>query len=400
MSILFTPRNIGTLEVKNRFVRSATHEGMAAESGKVTDQLLKRYRTLAKGGVGAIIPGYMFIHPLGKSAKNQIGIHNDDMIPGLKKLVEAVHGEGGMVFFQVNHGGRQTTKALIGQVPMAPSDSGRDPIYFFKPRVMTEAQIEEVIRAYAAAAGRAVEAGADGVQLHGAHGYLINQFLSPFFNRRGDAWGGSDEKRFRFLKKVVKEVRRAIPESMPILIKLNTFDYTPKEGMTHALAVKYALWLVELGIDMIEVSSGSVVFSFMNVCRGEVPARELVQSLPLWKKPVGSIMMGNLRGKYDLEEGYNLDAAKAIKPLIGNIPLSLVGGMRTKAKMEEMIDDGFADFISMSRPFLREPMIVNKFREGKKASVSCVSCNRCLAAIPNELPVRCYRKGFPSGKSG
>ncbi len=281
---------------------------------------------------------------------------------------------------------------------MAPSDSGRDPVYFFKPKVMTEEEIEESIKAFGAAARRGVEAGVDGIQIHAAHGFLVNQFISPFFNRREDIWGGSTRNRFRFLKQVMVEIKKNIPETMPVIVKLNTCDYTPKEGITHSIAVQYAAWLKELGIRMLEVSCGTAVYSYMNMCRGDVPVKEIVQSLPMWKKPLGRIMISSLRGKYDFDEGDNIEAAKLIKPVLGNIPLCLVGGMRTKKRMEEVISGGYADFISMSRPFIREPFIVKKFKENKKDIVSCVSCNRCLAAVPNGIPVMCYNKGFPSKK--
>ncbi|MCK5349422.1 MAG: NADH:flavin oxidoreductase, partial [Desulfobacula sp.] len=352
-------------------------------------------QTIAKGDVGMIIPGYMYVHPLGRAYKNPIGIHKDEMISGLKNLVDTVHKEGSKIFFQLNHAGRQTCKDDIGQTPMAPSDSGRDPVYFFKPKVMNEKEIEESINAFGTAARRAVETGVDGIQIHAAHGYLINQFLSPFFNLRKDAWGGSKKKRFRFLKKIIIEIKKNIPDNFPIIIKLNTCDHTPKEGITHSIAVKYAKWLNDYSIDMIELSCGTSVFSYMNMCRGEVPVKELVQSLPFWKKPLGSIMISSLKGKYDLKEGYNIEAAKLIKPVVGKIPLCVVGGMRSKKSMEDTITNGYADFISMSRPFIREPFIVKKFRENKKDTVSCVSCNKCLAAIPNGIPVMCYNKDFP-----
>jgi 2,4-dienoyl-CoA reductase-like NADH-dependent reductase (Old Yellow Enzyme family) len=130
MSILFTPINIGNVRIKNRFLHSATYEGMALKTGDVSDKLIKRYQNLAKGEVGLIIPGYMYVHPLGKAYKYQIGIHSDDMIPGLTRLVEAVHKEGGKIAFQLVHAGRQTTKRMIGQTPLGPSSRGRDPILF------------------------------------------------------------------------------------------------------------------------------------------------------------------------------------------------------------------------------------------------------------------------------
>ena len=211
MSMLFTPKKIGQIELANRFVQSATYEGMSKESGEVTDELIKRYERLARGGVGLIIPGYMCIHPTGSAYPNQIGIHSDDMIPGLKKLTETVHREGCRIAFQLAHAGRQTTRSLIGQTPWGPSSRGRDPINFVKPREMTEDEIIEVVKAFGAAAKRAVAAGADGIQIHGAHGYLINEFLSPFFNSRIDSWGGSEENRFRFLKEIVLKIQKTVP---------------------------------------------------------------------------------------------------------------------------------------------------------------------------------------------
>jgi len=356
---------LGNVQIKNRFVCSATYEGMATEIGEVTDGFVERYRNLAKGDVGLIIPGYIYIHPLGRTLKYQAGIHSDDMIAGLKKVVEAVHQEGGKIAFQIAHAGRQTSKEIIGQTPIGPSDKGRDPVYFFKPKKMKEGQIHEVIEAFGTATGRAVEAGVDGIQIHAAHGYLINQFLSPFFNERDDAWGGSDENRFRFLKEIILETRKALPEGMPLLVKLNTHDHTPQEGVTPILATKYARWLAELGIDGLELSCGSPVYSFMNMCRGDVPVNEIVKALARWKKPIGTLMLNRLVGKYDLQEGYNLEAAKMIKPVIGNVPLFLVGGLRRISQMEEILEKGYADFISMSRPFIREPSLVSRIKEGK-----------------------------------
>ena len=193
MSILFTPKKIGNVELPNRFVNSATFESMAKETGEVSDELIKRYERLAKGGVGLIITGLMYVHPSGRGYKYQTAIHHESMIEGLKKLVAAVHQAGGKIAFQLVHCGRQTTKDMIGQTPLAPSSRGRDPVNFVKPKEMTEDEIREIVKAFGAAAHRAVEAGVDGIQLHGAHGYLISEFLSPFFNIRTDSWGGSEE---------------------------------------------------------------------------------------------------------------------------------------------------------------------------------------------------------------
>lgn len=395
MSLLFSPIKIGNVELSNRFVCSATYEVMSKESGEVSDELIKRYVRLAKGGVGLSITGLMYVQPSGRGYKYQTGIHHDSMTEGLTKLVDAVHQVGGKIAFQIAHCGRQTTKSLAGQTPLAPSSRGRDPLNFVKPKEMTEAEILETIKAFGAAAKRAVEAGADGIQLHAAHGYLICEFLSPFFNIRTDSWGGNDENRFRLLKEIFLEVKKVVPDGYPVSVKLNTNDYTPKEGITPSLATKYARWLTELGTDAVEVSCGATNYSYMNMCRGDVPTTELVQGLSWWEKPIGKLMISKLEGKFNLEEGYNLAAAKMIKPVLGDTPLFLVGGMRTVSHMEGILEKNYADVIAMSRPFIREPFLAKKIEEGKMERASCVSCNRCLAAVVNNLPVYCYNKGFP-----
>lgn len=390
MSILFEPLNLGDVEIKNRFVQSATFESMATERGEVTDPLIRRYRKLAKGEVGLNIPGYMYVHPLGRAMKYQTGIHDDEMIPGLARLAAAVHEEGGTIAFQLVHAGRQTTKQLIGQTPLGPSAKGRDPTYFVKPVAMTGEQIQESIVAHGQAARRAVEAGADGVQIDAAGGMLINQFLSPYWNERDDAWGGSDENCFRYLKEITLDIKKVLPEGMPLLVKLSSNDYTPEQGVTPSLAATYARWLTELGIDGLEVSCGSVLYSFMNMCRGDVPVNELAEAFPWWMKPLAKMSLNRMVGKFDLEEGYNLAAAEQIKPATNGVRLMVVGGMRRVSHMEEVLSSDQADFISMSRPFIREPALVRRIREGKTDRASCESCNQCFAAIANDKPVRCY----------
>jgi 2,4-dienoyl-CoA reductase-like NADH-dependent reductase (Old Yellow Enzyme family) len=368
---------------------------MANDNGEVTGELKKRYRRIAKGGAGLIIPGYLFIMENGRSMPHQTGIHQDNMIDGLKALASEIHDNGSKVAFQIAHCGRQTSKKYIKQNPIAPSKGPRDTTYMVKPKEMTEEDIRIVIKAFGAAASRAQAAGADAVQIHAAHGYLVNQFLSPFFNKRRDSWGGTDENRFRFLKEVILEIKNNISDNMSLLIKLNTQDYTPETGITLELAKKYARWLADLPIDGLETSCGTLSFSMFNMVRGDVPTDEILLNFSWWRKILGQMMLKKLEGQFELEEGYNLAAAKLIKPVLKDKPLLLVGGMRRKEHMETIVGNGFADFISMCRPFIKEPNIVNKFKEGKADSVSCVSCNKCFAAAANFMPVYCYHKGFP-----
>lgn len=392
---LLKPLRIGRLEIPNRLMHSATFEGMANEQGLISGELIKRYRTLARSGLGLIVPGHMYVSPEGRAERHQTGIATDAAVPGLKDLVRTVHEQGGRIIFQLAHAGRQTTRKLNSARPISPSARGRDPVNLVRPREMTEHDIESVITAFEEAARRAAEAGADGVQLHAAHGYLLNQFLSPFFNRRQDAWGGSARARFTLLREVLAAVRGALPERMPVMVKLNTEDHTPEPGITPELAVRYATWLAELGIDAIEVSSGTVLYSFMNMCRGEVPASELISTLPVWKRPVGHLIMRRLVGRHGFDGPYHVETARLIRQAVPSVPLAVVGGMRRAAEMEQLVTNGPADLVSMSRPLLRQPMLARRIAEDPETIAACESCNRCLAGVTAGLPTRCYVKGLP-----
>ncbi len=383
------------MDVKNRFVRSATCEGMANPTGEVSNSLIKVIKILAKGDVGVNIPGYMYVHPFGRVFKHQTGIHSDAMIPGLKKLVDLVHEENGKIVFQLAHAGLQPVLRLIGTTPIAPSMRITNPMTMSRPKETTEDEIKDSINDYALAAKRAMEAGADGIQIHAAHGYMINQFISPFYNKRKDNWGDNEENLFRYLKEVIVGVRKVISMDISLIVKLNTHDYAPKDGITPCLAAKYSKWLVELGIDALEIICESTSHSMFNMCRGSVPVKEMVQFLPDKMKPMGEQFFKKMVGKFELQEGYNLETAKIIKPLLDAIPLILVGGFRTVTLMEDIIENKIADFISMSRPFIREPLLVKSIKKNLMKKVSCISCNRCLAALPNNFPIKCYVNKFP-----
>jgi len=391
MSILFTSKNIGNVKIKNRFIHAPTYEAMATEKGEVTGELIDRYRNIAQGGAGLIIPGFMYVHPVGKCIEFQTGIHQDEMIPRLTELVKVVHEKGSKIFFELTHAGRQTYRKTIGQTPIAPSTAKKDPLFRVKPKEMTIDEIHEAIHAYSEAARRAVESGADGVHISAAAGYLGHEFLSPFFNQRTDEWGGSDENRFRFLKEIILASRRKMPKDTALTVKLNVNDYTPKEGVTPDLAKKYALWLVETGIDGLEIASGTISYSSMNMWLGDVPVSDYVNMMPSYMKPLAWLVIRGWVGKYDLIEGWNLEAAKMIKAVLGETPLFLVGGLRRRDHMEEIIQKGYSDFISLCRPLIREPDLVNKFQKGEADVSSCNSCNKCIGAVLNNLPIRCYR---------
>ena len=396
MSILFTSKKIGELVVKNRFVHSGTGECMATASGGMTDTLLNRYRSLAKGEVGIIVTGYMSVHPLGRAMRHQTGIHSDEFVPGLEKLVRGVHENGGRILFQLVHAGRQTTSQVIGQKPAGPSAIHRDPTYLIKPRALTHAQIREIILSYKDSTKRAMAANADGIHVSAAGGYLINQFLSPFHNKRTDEWGGSPKNRFRLLQEIVIAIKEVLPCGAPLVVKISTDDHTPGPGVTLPQSMEHAAWLAELGVNGIEVASGNLLYSHMTMWRGAVPTQEIVRGLPGWQKPFAWLKMKHMEGKYDLKGPWNLPAAREVRKVVGDTPLFLVGGLRDVQEMEAILNEGSADFIQMCRPFIREPFLVKKIREGKSIKAACINCNRCLGAIVNGMPIACYHKGLPN----
>lgn len=346
---LFDPFKLGSLTLPNRFVRSATWEGMCDADGSPTQRLIDCYKILAKGGIGLIISGYTYIREDGKQLPGKMGIHDDKMIPALRELTETVHREGALIFCQLVHAGGQTSSKTIGSTPLAPS-SIAFPSYGETPREITEDEIHKVIAAFAAAARRANDAGFDGIQLHGAHGYLINQFLSPLMNSRLDSYGGTLENRIRFLMETYTAVRQAVGAHFPVTIKLTASDNLPG-GFSLEEAVWVAQKLDQAGIDAIEVSSGSAASGT------ESPVRQGIDS--------------------EDTEAYNAPFAKAIRKNV-NVPVMVVGGLRTCNVMQRLLWEGEADLFSLSRPLIREPDLVNRWRQDDSHRATCISCNGCF----------------------
>jgi len=346
-SILFSPLKIGTLAIPNRFVRSATHEYMAEEDGTVTPRLADLYRELAEGEVGLLISGHFNVLSDGKSSPRQAGIFDDRFIEGLKTLSGAVHAFPARIFAQLAHAGRQTKTQLIGGTPIAPS-AVFEPSVKLMPREATAADIARIIDAFVQAARRARQAGFDGAQLHAAHGYLLSAFLSPYTNRRTDEWGGSTERRARIVVEIIRAIKDHNP-LFPLIIKLNSDDFL-EGGLRPDESIEIARLLETAGLDGIEVSGGTA-----EAGKGSI-----------WSGP-----------RAEDDEGYFVPAAERIKAAI-RIPVFGLGGNRTFAVLERFVRDGRVDFISLSRPLIREPHLVKHFRLGEIDRSSCISCNKCM----------------------
>jgi 2,4-dienoyl-CoA reductase-like NADH-dependent reductase (Old Yellow Enzyme family) len=362
---VFTPVALGSLSLPNRFVRSATAERMATPEGRPTPALTALYRQLVAGGVGLIITGHMFIDSGGKCHPEMTGIHEDDLIPDLTALVRGVHEVGGKVAVQINHGGMQCSRETVVQT-VAPADIAAD--FLQQPaRALTEDEIGAIIRAFAEAARRARLAGFDAVQLHGAHGYLISQFLSPFVNRRTDAWGGSLDNRLRFLREVCRAVRSEVGEDYPVFIKLGLADgpdLEPGLSLEEGLAAVAAC--AELGLAGVEISGGIGGSSNLN-------------------------SRSRIRGPED--EAYFRGWARAAREVSSTgsatLPIMLVGGLRSLEVMEDVLTSGDADFISLCRPLICEPDLPARLKAGQ-ARATCISGNRCWPrAVQEGIACKC-----------
>ncbi|KJS88254.1 MAG: NADH peroxidase [Peptococcaceae bacterium BICA1-8] len=350
MNELFEPIKIGTMEVKNRFVRSATHDWLGNPDGSISTQQLDLYEKLAANDVGLIITAHAYIeHPRGKASLNQNGIYNDKFISGYQKLAETVHKYGSKLVVQISHAGNQTTLEFTeGETPLDLNN-------------MADMEIEKLIEAYAQAANRVKIAGCDGVQLHLAHGYLLSRFLSPNTNKRQDQWGGSRENRVRILREIIKRSRALIGDDFPILVKLNsTGGFEGTAAISLEDVVYTAQVLEDLGVCAIEVSGGVGGEKKNSLSRTGILSPE--------------------------QEAYFAENTKEIKKAV-NIPMILVGGLRSRSTIEMILDEGIADMISMSRPFVREPDLVKKLKDGQD-KVTCISCNKCRVFTG----IKCYYK--------
>ena len=356
----FEPVEIGNIIVPNRFMRSATWEGMCEEDGKPTPKLPALYRKLAEGGTGLIVTGYTYIHPRGKQMIGTLGAWSDHLVPSLAQVADAVHKVGGRIFSQLMHAGSQTSQRSTGDAPIGPSPVP-SPFYSGIPEKMSAEQIKSTVLDFAGAAARIKAAGFDGVQLHGAHGYLINQFLSPMTNRRDDNYGGSVRNRFRFLEEVVSAIRSDVGDDFPLTVKLSGSDNL-EGGIRIDDAVESAVRLEELGIDAIEVSAGT------SGSGDGVPVRKRINSLD--------------------REGYNAVYSIRIKEKV-NVPVILVGGLRSFSLIERLLEEGYADMFALSRPLIREPDLVNIWRENPSHRATCISCNLCFRPGMKEGGIYC-----------
>ena len=369
MSKLFEVSEINGMKLSNRFVRSATWEGMAADDGACTPKLIDMMTALAQGGVGLIITSHAYVSPEGQAGPWQLGIYRDELVPGFESMTRAVHDKGGKIVMQLAHAGYFAAAKLTGQAPMAPSAVAG----FAKGprREMTLDDIRQVVSAYGAAAKRARQAGFDGVQIHSAHGYLLSQFLSPAFNQRSDQYGGEIHKRARALIEVLQSVRSAVGKDYPVLVKMNCQDYI-ENGLNLEDSLQAGVLLAKSGIDAIELSGGILTGGKLSPIRVGADSQKDV-----YYRPEAIAFKGQVE-----------------------VPLILVGGNRSFQVAERLIDEGVADYLSMARPLIREPGLINRWKSGDLAKAACVSDNMCFGPARKGDGIYCLTEERQKAKAG
>lgn len=398
MKTVFEHTLIAGMRLKNRIIRSATYEGMADENGFPTEKLKNLYIRLAKGGVGAIITGFRVVQADGKSGGlNDAMIDNSKSIQAYKEITDAVHEYDTPIIMQISHCGRQTRSKITGLPIVAPS-ALRDTFYSEDmPKELSDDGINEIINSFVSAIIRARKAGFDGVQLHLAHGYLLSEFLSSHSNHRKDRWGGSTENKYRIIDEIFKKAKEQVGD-YPILVKINAHDGR-KSGMRIEEAVKIAQILEKSGCAAIEVSCGTVEDGLYTMRGEKVPVEAAMEYVFKYKnipgfvktiaRPVLKIIMKQPKPLLK----YNLDAATRIKETV-SIPVIVVGGINNIDDINDIIKNKNMDFVSMCRPFIIEPDIVNKFNKGTQTKSKCIMCNHCIM-IAEERPLKCYYGRVP-----
>lgn len=351
---LFEHTAIKNMRLKNRFFKAATWEALATDDGHMTDDLYKIYEDLAKGGVSTIITGYAYVTKEEQPNPKMMGIYDDSFILEYKKLTDLVHQYDSNIIMQIVYGGSMSGLNPPSERIMGPS-AIKNQRTQITPVEMTKDEINHLITSFGKAANRVKQAGFDGVELHGAHGYLLSQFLSPHFNQRTDEYGGSLDNRARILFEIVREVRKVVGDVFPVMIKLNSQDFM-EDGLTSEESIKVSKMLESAGIDAIEVSGGNE--SSLNVLNGNLgPART---GVALSKE----------------NESYFSEHASLLAKEVG-IPVILTGGNRDLDRIENLLNTTSISYFALGRPLISEPHLIEKWESGNREKARCVSCNQC-----------------------
>ena len=396
-SPIFTPVTIGPVTLRNRVIRSAAFENMAYGNSPTKD-LYDYHVAVARGGVGMTTLAYASVNRSGLSFDGQLWMR-EEIVPGLKKITDDVHAAGAKCSIQLGHCGNMTHRATCGCMPVGASSG----FNLYSPtfvRGMKVAEIDALVEDFGKAVNLAREAGFDCVEIHAGHGYLISQFLSPYTNHRHDEYGGSLDNRMRLMRRVITKVMEAAGDDMGVIVKMNMHDGF-RRGMQKAECLEVARELERLGVHAIVLSAGFVSKAPMEVMRGAMPLKTMTHYMDMrkfwWLRAMVRLFGRIMVPTVPYSEGYFLEDAKKFRAAV-KLPLIYVGGLVSRAKMEEVLAAGFQG-LQVARALVRDTDFVKKLRSGEIDRSPCghsnycigrmytleMKCNRCVADLPKRL---------------
>lgn len=355
---LFDETKIGSLTLKNRFVRSAVWMKAAEADGHLNESIYKIYEGLARGGAGLILTGYAFISDEEQPNPGMLGIYDDSFISQYRVLTERVHAAGSRIALQIVFGGSQCHHPERDRMNMLAPSAVKNRVTGIMPREASKEDIRRIVGLFGDAALRAKESGFDAVQIHGAHGYFLSSFLTPWYNRRTDEYNGTIHDRARIIYEVYDEIRARVGGDFPVMIKLNFDDFMdPGEGLVPEDALEVCRRLDEKGMDLFEVSATNESSG-----KGVGPARS------------------GIHGPED--QSYFREATAKIAEEVA-APVILMGGNRNVTLMTEILNGTKIRYFSLARPLLCEPDLINHWARDGEYHPKCISCNRCATTTPN-----------------
>ena len=384
-SKLFTPVKIGPLTLRNRTIRAAAFEGMCMGNAP-TDLLYNYHRSVARGGIGMTTLAYASVTRDGLSFPHQLWLRKE-VIPGLRRITDAIHSEGAAASIQIGHCGNMSHKAICGCRPVGASSG----INIYSPTLVRGLRRDEIVekaKAFGDAVRLTREAGFDAVEVHAGHGYLISQFLSPYTNHRKDEYGGSLDNRMRFMRMCISEALEAAGDGMTVLVKTNMRDGF-RGGLEIDQCLEVARELERLGAHALVLSGGFVSRAPMYVMRGSMPIRSMTYYMNQWWLKWGVRMFGRMMvPSVPFKEAYFLEDALQFRKAL-KMPLVYVGGLVSRAKIDEVLDDGF-ECVAMARALINEPDFVNRMRLEGEERCGCTHANYCIARMYS-IEMACHK---------
>jgi 2,4-dienoyl-CoA reductase-like NADH-dependent reductase (Old Yellow Enzyme family) len=395
MQKAFSPIILRNLTIRNRFIKTATNEGMW-ENGLPTQQLAGHHARVAQGGIGLTTVAYGAVNADGRTMENQMYMR-PEVVPGLRQLTDAVHQHGAAASIQLTHCGFFTNNHLVtNKRPLAPSRlinnygllSG-----IICSKAMTTNDLRLTTNDFARSARLALDSGFDAIEMHLGHGYLLSQFLSPKTNRRRDEYGGSLENRMRFPLEVVNAVRKAVGDGVPVICKINLDDGF-KGGLEISESVILARELEKTGVDLLVLSGGFTSKTPFYLMRGDVPLKEMIKAEQQWQHKAAFAIFGKfIIGKYKFEENFFLPLARKVRQAV-TMPLAYLGGVVSAEGIQQVFAEGF-DMVAIGRALIHDPDFILSVAKDPRHISECNHCNICVAEM-DKNGVRCILSGYSS----